>query len=101
MAVQDVVKDIVSRYSFLWMDDARNNFTDILTHDGPQGALHAVRREAERLAVIEQQIVAMTTTVSIGAVCLYVQPVRETLLGLAVAWKNMYTSAMLERAQVG
>jgi hypothetical protein len=99
-SVKYVIKAITGRYSFLWVDDARRNFAEILEHDGPQGALNAVKRETERLIVIEQEIVALPQTYTIGAVCLYMQPVRETLIGLALAWKNLYTSALLERAQV-
>lgn len=99
-AVKQIIDAISARYSFLWMDDARNNFAEILSHDGPKGALHAVKREADRLAGIEHQVGAMLPKVGVGAVCLYMQPVRETLIGLAVAWKNLYTSALLERAQV-
>lgn len=99
-SVKYVIKALTSRYAFLWLDDARKNFAEILEHDGPQGALHAVNRETERLIVIEKEISALPQTFSIGAVCLYMQPVRETLVGLALGWKNLYTSALLKQAQV-
>lgn len=99
-AVKQVVDLVSGRYSFLWLDDARRNFTEILDNDGPDGMLYAVVSEAERLSSIEQKIVALPQTIGIGTICLHLQPVRETLIGLSVAWKNLYTSTLLDKAQV-
>lgn len=88
----------VGQYSFLWNDDLRGNYEEFM-HAEP--SLVVVSREVERLLKIEKNVLAIPTELSVGAICLQMQWVKDALHGFALTWKNLYASVLHEEAKVG
>ena len=58
------------------------------------------RNEVDRLQSIEKDIYAIPDLLTIGSVSLNTTPVKDSLHGLAVAWKKKYSTELHEIAKV-
>ena len=62
--------------------------------------LFVISREVDRLMEIESQVSALPSALHCGAICLLTGPIKETLVGFATAWKNLYSSVIMQEAKV-
>ena len=63
-------------------------------------SLAEFRSEVDRLQSIEKEIFAIPDLLTIGSVSLNTTPVKDSLHGLAVAWKKKYSTELHEIAKV-
>lgn len=87
-----------SVYEFLWKDDVIGNFREFV-HLNCETCV--IVREVERLLAIENQVTMLPPVLHCGSICLITHPLKETLIGFAAAWKNLYASGLMEEAKVG
>ncbi|XP_028415382.1 dynein heavy chain 8, axonemal-like isoform X2 [Dendronephthya gigantea] len=84
------------RYDFLWKEDLHALYQAFVDTEPSTAEFH---REVERLQSIEQDIFAIPDLLIIGSVCLNTTPVKDSLHGLAVAWKMKYSTELHEIAK--
>ena len=85
------------RYDFLWEEDMHALYQAFVDTD-PSTA--GFRGEVDRLQSIEKEIYAIPDLLTIGSVSLNTTPVKDSLHGLAVAWKMKYSTELHEIAKV-
>ena len=85
------------RYDFLWKEDMHALYQAFVDMEPSAAEFH---REVKRLQSIEKEICAIPDLLIIGSVCLNTTPVKDSLHGLAVAWKMKYSTELHEIAKV-
>lgn len=94
--MSQLLKDF-SVYEFLWKDDVIGNFQEFV-HLNPE--MCVISGEIDRLMVIENQVTVLPPVLQCGAIYLITQPLKETLIGFTTASKNLYTSVLVQEAEV-
>lgn len=91
-----LLKDF-SVYEFLWKDDVIGNFKEFVNLNQE---MCVIIGEIDRLMTTENQVTELPPVLHCGAICLITQPLKETLIGFATASKNLYTSVLMQEAEV-
>ena len=60
----------------------------------------AFQQEIEKLQNIEEKVCSIPDSLNIGCICLSTAPIKDSLHGLAVAWKTRYSTQLHEEAKV-
>ena len=60
----------------------------------------AFQQEIQKLQTIEEKVCGIPERLNIGCVCLSTAPIKDSLHGLAVAWKTRYSTQLHEEAKV-
>ena len=59
-----------------------------------------INKEVERMLKIERKVLDIPVILPVGPVCLHTNPIKDSLHGFAMAWKNQYASVLHEEAKV-
>ena len=109
-------------YDFLWKDDMYGNFFDFIRHDPGINhrpflpnclehlqsmplcmcftGVYIINKEVERMLKIERKVLDIPVILPVGPICLHTNPIKDSLHGFAMAWKNQYASVLHEEAKV-
>ena len=83
-------------FEFLWKEDLNNLFDEFM-RDSPSEA--DIKKEVERLARIENQVLDIPTHLNVGPICLKTDSVKISLKAFAYTWKCKYASVLHEMAK--
>lgn len=80
-------------FEFLWKEDLNHLFTEFIKHKNNENE-NIIRREVDRLAIIEHRVNDIPEFLNVGPVCLNTQGIKSALKTFAYAWKCKYASVL-------
>ena len=83
-------------FEFLWKEDLNALFAEFMSNNPSESS---IKKEVERLAQIEKQVLDIPDYLIIGPICLNTDSVRTSLKAFAYAWKCKYASVLHEMAK--
>jgi hypothetical protein len=78
---------LFKQYDFLWSSEMKKTYQAVVT-DNPSAEI--CTKHVKSLLHLEQEIKAVDSAVSVGPLLLQTDPVKNTLIALAVHWKTKY-----------